>query len=392
MATEKEKLVPLLPYGETLRPLIVASSLTGSDLKSLLQKRGIFVKASSKEKTVPVLTSILLSPREFFALKNSQTFKESIVKVSDAQADWNSDQTVVQAIPDEYESFVQKIVPDNASYTLSNCSVQHINVDEVIINCSIKRHDWTKDSFSSTSHHNCKLSISRDPDSNVIIYQTETTIPETKDLITKLQKKTHSYFRQHGAIASNSPIQRVLSNHFITNKVMFEYINAFLYPISDALTYHKIIDIDAGVDHNYGTFPENFQWLKNNIEKINLHGNNLQVTDIMSLGRSGVLVFGEIEAEFGFDYTHAKGRCTIKYGFPRLYEKKSATEFEAKIIDLKLHADFINIPKERVSKFLIQEFQKNKHKLFEEFKLAKKVNTLAREKNQYKFEGEGWDD
>jgi hypothetical protein len=389
MNDKKENLVPLLPYGETLRPLIRASNLTGNDLRLLLQKRGIFTKTASKEQTIPILTSILLSPLEFFILRDSQTFKESTVKVSDAKTNWSCDKTIVQAIPDEYEGFIRGLVSDNSAYQLTHCDVNLIHPDEVVVSCSIERHDWTKDAFSSTSYHNCKFSISKEPNSNVLVYRTETTAPETKDLINKLQKATHNYFREHGAIPKDSPIQRILSNYFVTNGAIFEFIYAFLNPVTDALTFQKVIDIDAGVDHSFGTFPENFQWLKNNIDKINLHGTNLHMTDIMSLGEMGALIFGEIEAEFAFDYSDAKGVCTIKYGFPGYYEKNIGTEFEAKILSLRLHVDHVHVAKERVTKFLLQEFQRHKHSLFEEFKQDQKVNTRLRRDNQLELFEDG---
>jgi hypothetical protein len=387
MVEQTEVEVPLLPFGETLRPLLLASSLSGSDLRFVLQRRGIYVKNGQRESTIPNLTSILLSPREFDILKNRQHFKENTVKVSDAKTTWNSTKTVLEALPAECEPFVKKLVDENSPYQLTDCKLQVNSSNEVVFNCSIKRQDWTKDAFSSTSFHECKLIISKDNNSNIVTYRTETTIPETKDLMNKLQTSAQSYFKQQGAIAQESKIQKVLANYFVSNAVVFQFLYWFIEQSQNALCFERITDIDAGIDHKNGQFPDNFLWLKNNIDKMNLHGDRLQSTDIMKLGELGVLIFGEIEAEFKFSYQEAQGKCIIRYGFPDYYVKKRYVEFEAKVISLTLFPAYAHVSKERVNRYLIQEFQKNKHQVFEQFISQGKADTQKRDFNdQYEFD------
>ncbi|MCB9104371.1 MAG: hypothetical protein H6633_09020, partial [Anaerolineales bacterium] len=254
-----------------------------------------------------------------------------------------------------------------------------------------KRQDWTKDVFSQTTHHECKLTIKKEPNSDIVIYHTETTAPETKSFMTELQTVIHNHFRQQGDISKNTPIQKVFAHHFVENKYRFEFLRKFTQPVS-TLSFQKIVDLDAGIDHQFSDFPEKFKWLKNKIDKINLHGTKLGETDIMILSEEGVFIFGEIEAEFRFDYSEAKGTCIIRYGFPNYYEKAKLVEFEARVASLQLHASYSHIAKKRVANFVLQEFQREKHKYFEQFKTVGKVDTRTRDlQNQYMFEGEGWD-
>ncbi len=71
-----EELNALLPYGESIRPLLTSSNLSDYDLKFLLQKRGIFIRNHQRNVTVPQIASIILSPKEFEILKNRQYQKE----------------------------------------------------------------------------------------------------------------------------------------------------------------------------------------------------------------------------------------------------------------------------------------------------------------------------
>lgn len=385
--TENE--VPLLPFGEPLRLLIMGSSLNSTDLKFVLNKRGIYMKDGRRETTIPCLANILLSPREFDILKNKQQFRESTVKVSDALTAWESEQTIQQALPDEVEPFVKSLVTENSSYQLQDCSVQIISADEVTVNCSIKKQDWTKDAFSSTSVHDGKFTIAKDKN-GVVTYRTEATSPETRDLLSKLQTATHSLFQQQGSIAKDSTIQKVIWSYFSNNAAVFEFLRSFINQSQQVLSFERISDIDVGIDQKSMNFPPNFLWLKGNIDKISLHGNKIDATDVMQLGELGLLIFGEIEADFKFDYPEAKGSCTIRYGFPNS-DKKPNVEFEAKVIHVSLYAAYAHVAKEKVSRFLVQEFQKNKHETFENFVDAGKADTKKRTSdNQYEFDGYGW--
>ena len=156
------------------------------------------------------------------------------------------------------------------------------------------------------------------------------------------------------------------------------------------LSFERISDIDVAIDQKSANFPSNFLWLKGNIEKISLHGNKIDATDVMHLGDLGLLVFGEIEAEFKFDYPEAKGSCTIRYGFPNP-DKRNNIEFEAKVIHVSLYPAYAHVAKEKVSRFLVQEFQKHKHETFEDFVGKGKADTQKRNiENQYEFDGYGW--
>ncbi len=388
---QDENDVPRLPFGESLRLLILGSNLSAADFRFVLNKRGIYIKDGRKENTIPHLANILLSPREFDILKNKHQFRESTVKVSDAKSEWNApDKTIQQALPDEIAPFIQELIPENSPYQLTECNLQINDADDVIVNFTVKRQDWTKDIFSSVSHHDGKFLISKDRN-GIVTYRTEVTSPETKDLLIKLQNATHEFFQRQGAIATDAPIQKVLALYFLNNAVIFEFLCCFINQTYDGLTFERISDIDVGIDQKYGSFPPNFEWLKGNIDKISLHGNKIQATDVMNLGELGILIFGEIDAEFKFDFVDAKGTCIIRYGLPGYYEGKANVEFEAKVIRVAPYAAYAHVPKERISRQIIQEFQKNKHEIFEQF--IEEGKAIAQKRNaedQFEFDGLDW--
>lgn len=72
----------VLPYGNELRDLLSRSQITPNELKALLRMKGVYVSEPKKENLIPILSSILLSPREFDYLKDKQKTREDTIKRS----------------------------------------------------------------------------------------------------------------------------------------------------------------------------------------------------------------------------------------------------------------------------------------------------------------------
>ena len=76
MSDEMQNVETILPFGNTLKPLVASSKvLTPSDLKNTLAQKGIFVSSYNKDETLPLLLTSLLSPQEFEELKEKQKNK-----------------------------------------------------------------------------------------------------------------------------------------------------------------------------------------------------------------------------------------------------------------------------------------------------------------------------
>lgn len=388
--TEK-RLNSLLPYGETMRPLVKSSSLTDSDLKFLLQKRGVFKQNTAKNETLPLILTLLLSPKEFEILKNRQHIKESNVKHHSTQAEWiGGDKSLASVFIDDNDLknvIEQQLVGDNKSYEVTKCLISPAHSNKIVITGEIKRTDWTKDAFSDTTNHEWRLVIEKLENTNFIEYRYETTAPETRELVVKIEEFIHNDLQKNKMVKADIPAQKILANYFLTKKSLFDYLFAFTKEKYEALSYKRIANILSGVD-NTKKFPAKFDWLnKGNVDEISLHGKKLDENEIISLGNEGILIFGEIEAEFEFTYKQAKGICVISYGFPKYYKQQARLiEFEAKITQLSLNSDSAHISKDNIKRYLLSEFQKMKHPLFQKLKDQKLVSLTAQ--NQIFFDNE----
>ncbi len=66
----------ILPYGNELRDLLSRSVISKTEMNNLLKDKGVYISEPSKENILPILSSILLSPKEFDRLKENQTTRE----------------------------------------------------------------------------------------------------------------------------------------------------------------------------------------------------------------------------------------------------------------------------------------------------------------------------
>lgn len=142
------ELSSLLPYGDGIKPLLIASSLSEADLKFLLQKRGVFVKSPQRNNTVPLLASMILSPNEFETLRNRQHQKESNIKPFTAQSEWIGKSTsIADILSDKLDIIIKELTKEDSPYSIKSYNVSYLSNDKILIEGEIERRDWTKDVF-----------------------------------------------------------------------------------------------------------------------------------------------------------------------------------------------------------------------------------------------------
>ncbi|MCD8411824.1 hypothetical protein [Tenacibaculum finnmarkense] len=385
------KIKSLLPHGEGIRPLVSASNLSDSDLKFLLQKRGVFNKKNKREDLVPIISSILLSPKEFNILRNKQSNKESNINRFSSQAEWiGVNKNLVDTIDEnDLQKSIYELLPDDSTYQINSLNIRFDHKsNQILIEGEIKRNDWTKDVFSMTTLHPWKLIIEKTKENNIIEYTIESTVKETKVLVNKIQDLVHRKLQLINVL-KDKKIQKILSTDFKNSKYVFEYLFSFTQSEYSSIKFNRIVDMEIGINEK-GIFPSKFKWLKGNIGKIKLtafQGKNIEQTDIISLGKSGILIFGEMEAEYQFNYADAKGICFIQFGFPKYYVKQKSIEFQTKISKIELEKEFSHISRIKLKRDILKEFQREKHNLFEQFKKEEKVDVSDKDlKGQYLIE------
>lgn len=359
----------ILPYGESLRPLIVSSFLSKSDLKNFLANRGIFVCNYEKEVTIPLISSLLISPKEFDNLRDKQRVKEDNIKRTSQNIQWGSETTLVQAVENDQLNFDLLIPEHSTNYHVVNAPILKAEDENtLVLEYEIEREDKTKDWANARSKHEGKIKLRKTSDGNKLEIEMEYTSTETKDLNNKVVKYLIKDFKDKNHIARESLIQKISFGDF-TNAKRIEFLLSLHHDELDLLSFKEVTNIEIGPDLEAGVdLPLNINWM-HNIRNIILKGQHLHDTILIKENEyHEALIFETIEAIYEFNYSGAKGTCIIEYGFSNyLKTKDRSTEFEIRIVRIKLAKKFEKVSKKQVNKFLLNRFDEMKKDRFEKF-------------------------
>jgi len=378
----------VLPFGNNLKELIVASNLSDDELRFLLQRKGIFQRISDKSHTVPLLSTLLLSPKEFHILKEKRSIKEATIKASNSFLEWKGYDTPLRQVlkEDELKQLVLSHLNESSPISLESFNVYNAN-EEIVIEGTASRTEWLKDVLSQKSEHDFKISISKSYDKKSLNFRTESTIEELKNLNTSIQKSIERKLKTEKLVDPKKTINFVYAHYFTQHKFRYEYLGCFLESSFDKITFIKLTNFESGINKK-AILPDKFKWLNDQeITSMQLVGNNLQEADIFKLGAANSLIFGVFECDYSFNINNTTGTCKIAFGFPRFFDNLTKqVEFTVTVEAVKFKFNEKDLSKDQVKSEIRNEFIKHKHQIFQKFIDTKKVNTQPRCKQQFEIE------
>ena len=98
MNIEHKDIDKFIPYGEMLRGYANQNIISNAEIHRILKERGIFTLNQEKEYTVPILQTLLLSPREFEEVRNSFSKKEDNEKAFSREINWATNETILNTL------------------------------------------------------------------------------------------------------------------------------------------------------------------------------------------------------------------------------------------------------------------------------------------------------
>jgi hypothetical protein len=362
----------LLPCGEKIKPLLVKSCITDTDLKNLLAKRGVFIGNNHKQNSVPLIAMSILSPKEFEELQEKQKIKEDSLKMRTSNVKCDAKLSLVEMLPNDLiDTNNVNAINDSLEFD-SDLSFNINQKNEMAVEYKIKRDDLTKDWASSQSTFEGRVVVKKDEESNKIEFVNEFTSEETKDINNEIIRSVRKHFILNHHINQNDDIEAITSNCF-TNEERFRFMLQLVNNSpSGMLQFEGIRNVEIGPIENV-SLPTDVQWMAQKVKNMIINGNSLQDIDFIKDNRyHNCLILREIEAKYKFNYSGAKGSCIIEFGFPHYFRKNtSSNEFQATMVFLHLSRENSNVNKKNVTRFLMEEFNALKT---EKYKIIKQVN------------------
>ncbi|MED0775147.1 hypothetical protein ABEX13_15680 [Bacillus siamensis] len=318
----------LLPYGDSLKPLLLSSNLSNSDLKSLLADRGVFISDPTDENTIPILTTCLLAPYEFEKLKEKQKTKEDSIKRRSQSLKWNDEADFIGAFVNSEEINFNSIIENEEKNfeILGAPSFTIENKNEVILQYEIERHDLTKNWTDHFTNHKGLIKLFKN-DNNEVQITMEHTSTETKECNETFMRKIVENFKKEKFIEEKEEPKKITSNMFKT-----EHRNKFLLGLLGNfgdLEFIEVTNIEFGPDTSVEEFPDEIKLLTDQVNKIVLDGKSLHSSDLLTdESYNRLIILEEIEASYKLIYNSHTLKCKINYGFPKLLKKKSEKNIE----------------------------------------------------------------
>ncbi|WP_291134688.1 GapS4b family protein [Flavobacterium sp. UBA7663] len=378
MAVEQEQIKDFLPIGEQLRAMISQSFLTAKHLKDLLNDQGVFIDENDKNKSIPILMSTILSPKEFERLVENQTTKEEKFKTNTLTIPCKTEKKLLEIIPPSFS--LNKIIGENLVYkpnykVKGNPQFELVenNPNRIQLSYEIERDNKTKDWVQTKTTHKALITIEKKSDSGINLILTKNhTSKETNEINEMLLKNLKNNFKDAKVVKEEEDFVRILFKDF-DNKNRIQFFYSFTSPsISRNLEFVEISDINVQLDENVNS-PLEIKDFISGIKNLKINGSELQEhIFITNQSFHDKIIFSSISLKYKFDMigTGVKGICIVDFSFPEYVNKQkviSEFQFDLTIIPDKECRDFINFNK--LNNDISKIFENYKLEQFEKYKL-----------------------
>ncbi len=369
----QENINRFLPFGESLRAILQHDSIKDRERRQLLRMKGVFVNNADEDSTFPILITSLLSPNEFEFLKEKLQAKEDREKTITRALEWESDKTLIAAIPDNFNiqeiiktSFPKYKVIGNPNFTMVDKNPKKITLD---FKCETTNYSkaWFRGKNEFKGQIAFEKVITKD---NKVKLQIIHTSPETTEIAEKVSKNLEKHFKANNYMNPQKEIEKILYRDF-TNEERIQFFMS-MTESNDVFNYTKATFLDIGPDPSE-ILPSDIRWLElAKVRELNINGEKLHELPFLkdkNLHKFMELV--EMEIIYDFSLTSVEGSCKIKFGFGHYDFKKRIgnIEFVIDILNIYPKDEYSTVPLSSIRTQLLKEFEKFKTEKYEWCKL-----------------------
>ncbi len=355
-----------IPFGTDLKEILHHRNITPTKQRNILKSRGIFLNSNDISTTASIYSSILLSPSEFEKIKELVRVKEDSIKTSTRTLPFESEKTLIECLPDLIES--------NGLFENSNFKVTNItnffpvegNQDKVVCKISCETTNYNSSWYRNKNIYTAEIEITRNPEEKNATFILKYTSPESFDTVDTLSKQIVKEFKEKNFTKEYEDFQKITFGTFNNN----DRVGFLLKLIDDSqnFTFQKVVNLSIAPDSDQELPALMQKLMSGGVQNLRIQGSNLSDNFLISdVSNHSFVELAGLDVIYEFDYSGAKGKCNIFYGFQNYLKKRNSNiEFHVDIYDIKLDKKFSNVNKQNVKNFLSQEFEKLKIKKFKE--------------------------
>lgn len=356
----------MLPFGEMLRGFVNQSSISNAEIHRILKERGVFALNNDKSYTVPILQTLLLSPKEFEEVRLSLSEREDNEKKFSREIEFNPNATLFH--PDcnnvDINDFLKKNLPSCELKCLTRFTKVDNNPEHLIADFTIIRYDRNKSWYEQKNEFPGKVEIINENGKGHI--KITHTAPETKEIAEQIIKQQIQKFKEKGIVAQDAKLKKIIFSEFSNNERFAFFYRLTTHLENDNFTCENIKDISIKPDDN-SALPEEIIWM-DKMKKILLSGESLNDKFFMKDTKyHNAIILWNMDAVFSYNYRGEKGKFTISLGFPDYPNKFGNAEFEMNISQLSSEKRLSTTDKNKLKSKLLSEMDRQKNVVYNNF-------------------------
>ncbi|MBC8617140.1 hypothetical protein H8788_05275 [Parabacteroides faecis] len=333
MNTKHNDINKIIPYGESLRGFVNQKFISQSELHRILKERGIFTLNSEKDFIVPILQTLLLSPKEFDKIRDAFTAKEDNEKKISRDINFVSDKQLFdpEILSINVTDFIKKELPTCTLEQPIRFKRVENNPNYLKADFIIQRKDINKSWYEQTNLFRGSIEFINDKGKGRAVITH--TAPETKELAIFIMNQQIKKYKERKIIPEKEKLREIIFNDFSNENRFVFFYRLTNHLKSEFFTCDNIKDISIKPED--GTLPKEIKWMEK-MQKIVLTGEALDKKYFMNESKYHKdLILWSIDASFTYNYRGEKGKMIVSMGFPDyMTSKGSKSEFELNISSL----------------------------------------------------------
>lgn len=266
-------------FGEKILNLLNSDLISPGDISNILKKKGIIPPNSLKINTVPLLTTLLLSPMEFDDLINKVANREQAPKI----------RRVKYSLKNEDETWTEKATEINFADTIRVIesefpSIKFLTKPAVItedfgkkisISYSIERKDLSKDFLLQELSFEATISFEKINDSIKVKATSKYSSNETAAINKKLLNHFARDLKAKNILEKEEPEKIIFSD--FNNEERIKFMNRLSDSLNENFSLGRINDLLITIDQNVPDFPKDKEiyWLHKVINNMRIDGEEL---------------------------------------------------------------------------------------------------------------------
>ena len=306
-----------LPFGESLRAILQHDSIKDRERRQLLRMKGVFVNNSDEDSTFPILTTTLLSQKEFEFFKDRLQAKEDLEKTITRTLDWESNKTLISAIPDNFN--IQEIIKTNfPKYKVigsPNFKMIENNPDRIALDFKCETNNYSKAWFRGKNEIKGQITFEKvKTKDNKVQLQIVHTSPETTEIAEKVSRNLEKHFKENKYMNPIKEIQRIIYKDFTNEERILFFLG--MTEGNDVFSFTKATFLDIGPDP-CENLPTEINWLElAKVRELNINGEVLhKLPFLKDKLLHKYMELAEMEVIYDFTLPTVVGNCRIRFGF-----------------------------------------------------------------------------